>query len=105
MKLHKKAFTPQEAITLSATVKNVGDRAMTEVVQLYVQDVAGSVTRPVKELKAFERVELAPGEAKLVSFKLDKKDLMFFNAKTEHVLEPGVFRVLIAADSAQGEAV
>lgn len=105
VKLAKNAFTPDEIITLSATIKNTGERAMTEVVQLYVQDVAGSVTRPVKELKAFERIELAPGETKTVSFQLDKKALMFFNAKTDLVFEPGLFRAWIAANSAAGEAV
>ena len=99
----KRVLARDEAIRVSAVVKNTGLRPVTEVVQFYVQDIAGSVTRPVKELKQFQRVVLAPGEAKTVTFELSHKDLMFFNAKTQHVFEPGAFRAWIAPHAAAGK--
>ncbi len=103
VKMPAHTLTLNDVIRFSAVVKNTGLRPVTEVVQLYVQDVAGSVTRPVKELKQFQRVALAPGEAKTVSFELSHKDLMFFNAKTQHVFEAGTFRAWVAPHAAAGE--
>jgi beta-glucosidase len=89
---------------VAATIRNTGTRAATEVVQLYVHDVAASVTRPVRELKAFERVTLAPGEAKVVRFTLRRDDLLFVGQRMQRVVEPGAFRLWIAP-SAQAEGV
>ncbi len=87
---------------LQVTVKltNTGDRAGTEIVQLYIRDLVGSVTRPVSELKGFQRVELAAGEARDVSFKLTSADLAFYTASGIWEAEPGSFIVFVGTDSA-----
>ena len=92
-------------LRFSATVKNTGGRPASEVVQLYVHQKTASVARPVKELKGFQRVFLAPGESKRVTFKLEPDDLKFHNAQMKEVFEPGEFEVWIAKDSASGKAV
>ena len=89
---------------VAATIRNTGSRAATEVVQLYVHDVAASITRPVRELRAFQRVTLAPGEAKVVRFTLRRDDLLFVGERMQRVVEPGAFRLWIAP-SAQAEGV
>ena len=91
-------------LTVSATVTNTGRHAAEEVVQLYVQDVTASTTRPVRELKAFRRVALRPGEAKTVSFPLRRADLLFIGRDLTPTVEPGRFRLWIAP-SAQAEGV
>lgn len=83
----------------SVTVKNTGQRAGETVVQLYLQDVAGSVIRPVKELKGFTKVSLQPGEEQVVRFPIGEEDLRFYNARLEYASEPGLFRVQIGLDS------
>jgi beta-glucosidase len=88
-----------ESILVSAAVRNAGDVAVEEVVQCYVQDVVGSVTRPVRELKGFQRVALAPGEAQRVRFELHTDDLAFWNRQMAFVTEPGEFRVWIGGSS------
>ena len=92
-------------IRVSFDLKNTGRYEATEVAQLYVQDKVGSVVRPVKELKGFQRVTLAPGESKTVKFELPVSDLAFWNIDMEYVVEPGDFRLWIAGDSASGEPV
>lgn len=91
-------------LTLRATITNSGTRAAEEVVQLYVHDVAASITRPVRELKAFRRVRLAPGAREEVVFTLKRSDLLFIGADLKPTVEPGQFRVWIAP-SAQAEGV
>ena len=86
-------------------LKNTGRYEATEVAQLYVQDKVGSVVRPVKELKGFQRVTLAPGESRNVTFELPVSDLAFWNIDMEYVVEPGDFRLWVAGDSASGEPV
>ncbi|MGJ7489639.1 beta-glucosidase BglX [Variovorax sp. ZT4R33] len=86
-------------IEAAVTVKNMGQRAGATVVQLYIQDVAASVVRPVKELKDFRRVELQPGEEKVVRFTIDESKLRFFNAQLQNVAEPGSFNVQVGLDS------
>jgi beta-glucosidase len=87
-------------IEVTARVRNSGSRAGAEVVQLYVHEVKSGVDRPVKELKGFRRITLNPGEARDVSFTLDKSALSFFSAaKDEWVAEPGAFEVWIGASS------
>lgn len=92
-------------IRVSFDLKNTGRYEATEVAQLYVQDKVGSVVRPVKELKGFQRVTLAPGKSKTVTFELPVSDLAFWNIDMEYVVEPGDFRLWIAGDSASGEPV
>lgn len=87
-------------VEVTMRVRNSGSRAGAEVVQLYVHDVLSSVDRPVKELKGFRRVVLNPGQARNVSFTLDKSALSFYSpAKDEWVAEPGAFEVWIGASS------
>ncbi|MEM6934818.1 MAG: glycoside hydrolase family 3 N-terminal domain-containing protein [Pseudomonadota bacterium] len=87
-------------IEVSAWLSNAGDREGTEVVQLYVRDLVGSVTRPVKELKGFQRVTLGPGEATRVVFELKSEDLAFYGRDNQLRTEPGEFHVFIGGDSA-----
>ena len=86
-------------IEASVTVKNTGQRDGETVVQLYIQDVAASVVRPVKELKDFHKLMLKAGEERVVRFALDEEKLKFFNAKLEYAAEPGEFKVQIGLDS------
>ncbi len=86
-------------ITASATITNTGARAGEEVVQLYVRDLVGSVTRPVQELKGFEKIMLEPGESRTVNFTLRPADLAFTRADMSHGWEPGKFRLWIAPRS------
>ena len=81
------------------TLKNSGPRDGATVVQLYIQDLAASVVRPVKELKRFRKITLKAGEQTQVRFSIDEDDLKFFNAQLQHVAEPGEFEVQIGLDS------
>ncbi len=92
------------ALTVRATIANSGTRAAEEVVQLYIRDLAASVTRPVRELKAFRRVALKPGERQVVSFTLRRDDLLFIGQDLVPTVEPGRFCLWIAP-SAQAEGV
>ena len=87
------------SITASATITNTGKRAGAEVAQLYVRDLVGSVTRPVQELKGFEKVTLQPGESRTVTFTLRPEDLAFTRQDMSHGWEPGEFRLWIAPSS------
>lgn len=87
-------------LTASVTVRNTGKRAGEAVVQLYLQDVMASTVRPLKELKDFRKLMLAPGEARVVDFPIDEDKLKFYNAKLEYVAEPGEFNVQVGLDSA-----
>ncbi|MCW3835718.1 glycoside hydrolase family 3 N-terminal domain-containing protein [Sphingomonas canadensis] len=89
-----------ESVTVKVDVTNTGARAGDEVVQLYVRDDHASVTRPVKELKRFQRVTLQPGEKRTVSFTLNPRDLSFYNVDMRRVVEPGTFTISAGADSA-----
>ncbi len=91
----------RDSVVASVEVRNSGARDGVEVVQLYVQDVVGSVTRPVKELRGFRRVALRAGESKRVSFTLYPSDLSFHDAALALVSEPGAFRVFIGGSSEQ----
>ena len=86
-------------IAISATLENTGTRAAEEVAQLYVRDLVGNVTRPVRELKGFQRVWLEPGQSRNISFTLYSDDLAFFNRKMQRVTEPGTFHVWIGGNS------
>ncbi len=87
------------AITISADVTNTGTRALDEVVQLYVRDLVGNVTRPVRELKGFAKVHLHPGERRTVSFTLTARDLAFYGRAQRRITEPGEFHAWIGGDS------
>jgi beta-glucosidase len=102
LRLGARQIRPDGRITVGAEVENTGARAGEEVVQLYVRDVAASVTRPVRELKGFRRVALAPGERKLVEFTLGPGQLGFHDRAMRFVVEPGEFKVWIGPNSAEG---
>lgn len=87
------------SITATATITNTGERAGEEVVQLYVRDLVGSVTRPVQELKGFQKIMLQPGESRAVSFALKPEDLAFTRADMSYGWEPGEFQLWIAPSS------
>jgi beta-glucosidase len=84
---------------VTVTVTNTGGRPGTEIVQLYVRDLVGSVTRPVKELKGFERVELRAGQSRDVTFTIKAADLAFYTAKGRWEAEPGAFKVFVGGNS------
>ena len=94
-----------DVLKVSFELKNTGKYEGTEVAQLYVQDKVGSVVRPVRELKRFERVTLVPGESRTVTFELPVSELAFWNIDMEYVVEPGDFRLWVAGDSASGTPV
>jgi beta-glucosidase len=86
-------------VTVRVEIENVGQRAGDEVVQLYIHDVAASMTRPVKELKGFERITLRPGEKTSVMFKLGPAQLGFYNLRNQFVVERGQFKVMVGTSS------
>jgi len=91
-----------EPILIKVDVTNTGNRAGQEVVQLYIRDLVGSVTRPVKELKGFKKIFLNPGETKTVTFNLSQDNLKFYNRQMNFVVEPGEFKVWVGPNSAEG---
>ena len=97
--LSSKEMTAGGAIDVSVELSNTGDYNGEEVVQLYVRDLVASVTRPVKELKGFQKVFLKKGETKTVTFTLKANDLAFYNFNLKKVTEPGKFRVFVGGDS------
>ena len=92
-------LTDKDSIIVSVKVKNTGDYDGEEVVQLYVQDLVGSVTRPVKELKGFKKIMLKRGEEKSVDFIIHEKDLRFTAADMKFKTEPGLFKVYVGTNS------
>ncbi|WP_420065575.1 beta-glucosidase BglX [Pectobacterium colocasium] len=99
VRLSSQTMKRNGTINASVTVKNTGSRAGETVVQLYVHDVVASISRPVKELRGFEKVMLQPGESRTVTFTLDQEALKFYNARMQQVVEPGKFDVMIGLDS------
>jgi beta-glucosidase len=87
------------SVTVSAELTNRGDVAADEVAQLYVRDLVASVTRPVKELKAFKRVRLGPGETVTLEFVLHTDDLSFFGRDMKRTVEPGEFHAWVGGSS------
>jgi len=94
-----------QKIKVKVAVRNLGDRDGKEVVQLYIRDVVASITRPVKELKAFQKIFLNAGEEKEVLFEIGVDDLKFYNYELEHVWEPGEFEIMVGPNSAELETV
>jgi beta-glucosidase len=99
LKLSTNQIDMNGTIDVSVDVKNSGNYDGKEVVQLYIRDLVGSVTRPVKELKGFEKVEIKKGETKTVTFKLTVEDLKFYNSNLDFVAEPGQFHVFVGTNS------
>jgi beta-glucosidase len=97
--LSNKTVNPNGKITATVTVTNTGTVTGKETVQLYIRDMVGSIARPVKELKGYQQVTLAPGESKKVSFTISVSDLKFYNSDLKYVYEPGNFKVFIGTNS------
>jgi beta-glucosidase len=89
-------------VTVTVDVENTGRRAGDEVVQLYIRDVAASVTRPVRELKGFQRITLAPGDKRQVQFTLGPEHLSFYDQNMRLVVEPGEFKIFVGTSSVGG---
>jgi beta-glucosidase len=88
-----------DKINVSVDVTNTGNYDGKEVVQLYIRDVVGSVTRPIKELKGFQKMVIKKGETKTIRFEISVDDLKFYNSDIEFVAEPGDFQVFLGTDS------
>jgi beta-glucosidase len=99
LRLDRASITGDEKLTVTATVENKGHVAGVETVQLYIQDVHGSIVRPVKELKGFRRLRLEPGESKTVSFEIAERDLMFWSPRNGYAAEPGDFVAYVGGSS------
>lgn len=102
LELSSKSLKDGGSLLVNATVKNTGNRSGEEVVQLYVNDEVASVTRPVKELKAFQKIALIPGESKRVQFTLTPEQLKFYNLEMKWTIEPGTFKVYVGPSSSEG---
>lgn len=102
LKLSSASLSANDNLSVTFTLKNTGKYDGTEVVQLYVQDKVGSVTRPVKELKSFQRVDLKSGESKQVSFTVPVSDLAFWGYDMKYEVEPGDFKLWVGTNSAEG---
>jgi beta-glucosidase len=100
LKLSTDSFSKNGEIQVSVTLKNTGKVAGKEVVQMYIRDLIGSITRPVKELKGFEMVELQPNESKKITFTINEKTIEFFTANSKWESETGDFKVFIGGSSA-----
>lgn len=100
--LSRSSISMDETLTASATVRNVGEVQATEVVQLYIHDLFGATTRPVRELQGFERITLAPGASATVEFTIRTEQLSFYDEELNEIVEPGDFHVWIAPDAARG---
>jgi len=99
LKIEKEIIKKNESTKISVDVKNTGKMLGKEVVQMYIRDCFSSVTRPVKELKGFQKVTLNPGETKKVVFEITSKHLAFTNINKEYVVEPGEFEIMVGNSS------
>ena len=102
LRLDKTQILPNGNVKVSVEIENVGKRAGDEVVQLYIHDVAATVTRPVKELRGFKRLTLQPKEKQTVEFTLTPDDLKFYDRELKTVIEPGEFQVFVGTSSDNG---
>jgi beta-glucosidase len=99
LSLSASEISSADDLTVNMTVTNSGDVSGEETVQLYIQDLFGSVTRPVKELKSYQKVVLQPGESKSLSFKITNNDLKFYDKDMKWTSEPGDFKVYVGGNS------
>jgi len=99
VKLDKNRIKKSDNLKISVNIKNTGNFDGEEVVQLYIQDLVGSQTRPIKELKGFQKVLIQKGKSKEVEFTITEEDLRFYNQKLEFVSEPGKFKVFVGTNS------
>ena len=101
LRLSDTALPANDTLLVSVTLKNTGSRQGDEVVQMYVQDLVASITRPVKELRGFRRVTLGPGESTTVTFPLTRDALAFYGPEMTKIVEPGLFKVFVGGNSVQ----
>jgi beta-glucosidase len=99
LQLGQPVINRSQSLKVTVTVANTGKVDGEEVVQLYIRDIAASIIRPVKELKGFQKIMLKAGESREVSFTLTGKDLSFYDANGNTVLEPGKFTVFVGGNS------
>lgn len=99
LQLSNNSMNEKGKITASVTVTNMGNYDADEIVQMYIRDMVGSVARPVKELKGFERIHLKKGESRTVSFDITAEQLKFYNSALNWVCEPGEFEVMVGGNS------
>jgi len=98
-RLKKAIIRGTESTSVLVEVSNIGNRAGDEVMQMYIRDKVSSVTRPVKELKGFQRISLEPGQKKTVSLQITPEHLAFYNIDMKYVVEPGEFEIMIGNSS------
>lgn len=98
-------MTFNDTVTVSVDVTNTGNYDGKEVVQLYIRDLVGSVTRPIKELKGFQKITLKKGEKKTVRFQISVEELKFYNSDLQFIAEPGVFQAFVGTDSSTDKKV
>lgn len=98
-RISKNRMSEEESVVVSIQVENSGSLKGKEVVQLYINDVSSSIVRPVRELKDFVKIELAPGEKRTIAFVIDKEKLGYYNEIDNFVIEKGLFEIIIAKDS------
>jgi beta-glucosidase len=103
VRLARKRIGRDGSTRVLVDVKNTGKRGGTEVVQMYIRDRVSSVTRPVKELKGFQKITLAPGETRTVSLEITPESLAFYDTNMNHVVEPGEFEVMVGNSSRDGD--
>ncbi|MCL4106454.1 UNVERIFIED_CONTAM: hypothetical protein GTU68_030412 [Idotea baltica] len=103
MELSGTEFSASKPITVSVKVKNTGMVAGSEVVQMYIRDVVGTISRPVKELKGFEKIMLKPGEEKVVTFEVNEELVKFYNVDLKHVSELGKFEIFVGKNAVDVE--
>ena len=99
IKLSSSSLKGNQTLTASVTVSNTGNKDGKEVVQLYIRDIVGTNSRPVKELKGFQKIELKAGESKTVSFNITTADLKYYNTDLKYDWEPGEFQIMIGGNS------
>jgi len=105
LRLSTSEMSVDGSVEVMVDVTNTGSCAGDEIVQMYIRDDISSVSRPVKELRGFERISLEPGETKTVSFLIDASSLEFYDSSLELVVEPGTFTVMVGPSSAENESV
>jgi beta-glucosidase len=99
VRLKKKKIRAKESTQVLVDVTNTGSRAGTETVQMYIRDVVSSVTRPIKELKGFQKIELQPDETKTIALDITPESLAFFDVNMKYVVEPGDFEIMVGNSS------
>jgi beta-glucosidase len=102
LQVNPPTIRPNQPVTVGVELQNVGNRVGDEVVQLYLSDLVASVTRPVKELKGFQRITLGPNQKRRVEFQLTREQLGFYDRRMRFVVEPGTFRVTVGVSSIGG---